>query len=157
MSGKKANLSSLDSLDKFQKNLLVFNEEILLSLSRVRREVAKRREMLEEKLPLRLTQEMKRCEQELSQAKQDIRNATTRTRKEEAALAKRRVDQKKRDLIDQMERVRRWKIKLPALVDKPGARLLKLKSFVVSDMSQAAELLKKHSETLDDYTRIQKG
>ena len=157
MSGKKANLSSLDSLDKFQKNLLVFNEEILLSLSRVRREVAKRREMLEEKLPLRLTQEMKRCEQELSQAKQDIRNATTRTRKEEAALAKRRVDQKNRDRIDQMERVRRWKIKLPALVDKPGARLLKLKSFVVSDMSQAAELLKKHSETLDDYTRIQKG
>ena len=157
MSGKQAKVGSLEALSHFHQSLLHFNEESLLILSSIRQELHRRNKKIRQDLPEQLRRELKQCEINISDLKQSARMASTTARKEECAALGRKERNRKRELEEREYKLKQWLQKMPALVDSHEANILKMKGFMVNDMSKAAETLKAQMEILEEYTRLNKG
>ena len=69
MSGKQAKITSLDEMKDFHQQLIIYSEETLSTLTRLRSENSKRVHFIENELPDRLRGEKKHWLEQQSQAK----------------------------------------------------------------------------------------
>ena len=145
---------TIEELERFRQQLLVFNEESLSSLQTVHSEVSKRRHFLEYELPAKLRHELTHWENKLEQANHEI-TSSSKVAQVAAMQCKRLALNKIAELEERLLMVKKWRQQLGQLLAEPEARLLKLKTFLINDMAKASAHLNEQQHILDEYTRIQ--
>jgi len=145
---------TIEELEHFRQQLLVFNEESLSSLQAVHSETSKRRHFVEYELPAKLRHEMAQWEKKLEQANHEI-SSSSKVAQVAAIQIKRTALNNISELEGRLQVVKKWRQQLGQLLAEPESRLLKLKTFLVNDMDKAVGLLNEQQQILDEYTRIQ--
>ena len=153
----QAKVSSVQGFENFHRKLLLFSEESLSTLNSIQCEIHRRVNIIENELPVRWQHRLQEGKEDMREAQNILRSANTASRRLEAEDVKQRAKKKIRHAEEKLEMIKKWNKKLPAVLPQPQSRLLKAKTFILNDLDKGSQLIKRHLETLDDYTRSEKG
>ena len=156
MSGQ-AKITSVESLERFYRTMLQFSEESLACLEKIRCEVIRRQQILDEKLPAKWNSELAKWKSKMKDARRDLNSSRTTTGRLEAEQLYRKAKGKVREAEEKLEKIKKWQTRLPNQLPESQARLLKLKTFLINDFEKGTHLIKSHAATLHDYTEIKES
>ncbi|MCH2209205.1 MAG: hypothetical protein MK132_25530 [Lentisphaerales bacterium] len=152
MSDHQAKVTSIETLDKFQKSTLLFTEEALCIFDSIRCEIQRYQNIINNEIPARINRTLFKWEEILKEAKIELSSARTQSGKV-AAEQKIRLAKSKIKLAEEdKQKIRKWQMKLPALLPTPVSILTKGKTFLVNDITKAATALQKYVHILEEYS-----
>ena len=153
MSENQAKVSSVESLENFQKSTLFFSEESLSIFDSVRCEIQRYQTMINSEIPARINHRIAKWQETLKEGKMELSTSRTQSSKVAAEQKIRLAKWKLKEAEEDKHKIRQWQMKLPAMLPTPVSILTKGKTFIVNDMNKAAASLKDHVQLLDEYTR----
>lgn len=153
MSDNQAKVSSVETLEHFQKSTLFFSEESLSIFDSIRCEIQRYQTMINSEIPARINHRIAKWQEILKEGKMELSASRTKSSKV-AAEQKIRLAKGKLKLAEEdKQKIRKWQMKLPAMLPTPVSILTKGKTFIVNDMNKAALALKSYVQLLEEYTR----
>lgn len=154
MSG--ANVTNLESLERFRSSLVLFLERAHLVLDEVSEEVKRTRIWLQTEQRLKLGQEMKRRERELEMLEQELFTARLSDLAQKKTGTQMQVNQKRRELReleDTLRKVAGWLRNFDSTVETEAKKAEKLRHHLDTDMSRAVTFLNEAIRQLGAYAR----
>ena len=89
----------------------------------------------------------------LKEGKMELSSARTQSGKVAAEQKIRQAKTKLKLADEDKHKIRKWQMKLPALLPIPISTLTKGKTFLVNDMHKAAVALQQYVQILEEYSR----
>jgi archaellum component FlaC len=151
----KANVASIEALDRFRSNLVVYLERVNSILDEVSEEVKRTRIWLQTEQKLKLTQEMKRRNRELEMLEAEMFSARLSSLKTAKTGAQMQINKKRREirsLEETMKAVAGWARNFDSTVEVEARKVEKLRFLLDSDMKHAVNFLSESIRLLDDYS-----
>ena len=151
---KEAKITSVEELEIFHKKMLLFTEESLAILEKIRCEINRRQQLLKNDLEPLWKREYTKWKVKMTDAHRQSNAQGVTSGRVGAAQMYRLAKEKAQNAQKKIELIKQWKSRLQHELAALQIRLLKLKLFVTSDFQRAAHLIKEHSDTLHQYTHI---
>ena len=152
MADNKAKVGSIELIDKFHKELLIFSEEALSVFDSIRCEIHRYKQLIENEIPARIQRDMRKWETLQKEAKMELSYSINSSKKLAATQKLRYSTTKLKEAQDKFDKIKKWQRQLPAILPTPVSTLTKGKTFLVNDMAKAANTLQQYLSILDDYT-----
>lgn len=153
MSDHQAKVSSVETLDKFQKSTHLFSEESLSIFDSIRCEVQRFQTMINNDIPAQINRQFVKWEEVLREGKMELSASRTQSSKVAAEQKIRHAKGKLKQAEEDKQKIRKWQMKLPAMLPTPISTLTKGKTFLVNDINKAANALQKYVQILEEYSR----
>ncbi|MDF1860906.1 MAG: hypothetical protein P1U87_11880 [Verrucomicrobiales bacterium] len=151
----KANVASIEALDRFRSNLVVYLERVNSILDEVSEEVKRTRIWLQTEQKLKLTQDMKRRNRELEMLEAEMFSARLSSLKTAKTGAQMQINKKRREirvLEETMRAVAGWARNFDSTVEVEARKVEKLRFLLDSDMKHAVSFLSESIRLLDEYS-----
>ncbi|MDB3939360.1 hypothetical protein N9406_00220 [Verrucomicrobiales bacterium] len=151
----KANVASVESLDRYRSNLVVFLERVSSILDEVGEEVKRTRIWLQTEQKLRVTQRIKMESRKLEMLEQEMftaRLSSLRTAKTGAQMQINRKRCEIRDLKDKLKAIAAWSRNYDSTVEVEARKVEKLRFMLDGEMKQAMSFLSESVRLLEEYT-----
>ena len=150
-------VTSLDALESFRADLIIFLSRALGAMDEVGDEVRRTRSWIHHDQRTHWENQIKKRRRVLDQAEQDYMSARLSALRDSTAGQKQAVLKAKRALAEAEEKlakVKAWIRNFDGCVDPLQKRLSGLRDFLDLDMPKAIAFLVQAQKTLDDYTQI---
>jgi hypothetical protein len=153
----KANVTSVEALESFRANLIVYLGKARPALEEVSDNVIRTRVWLESDRHVFWEREVRRRLQKLQDAQQALFSAEISSLREVSAAERAAVVKAKRALDeaeDKLKIVKRWIRDFANQVEPLAKKMEKLESVLVTSMPKAVAYLAQAVKTLDDYSGV---
>ncbi len=157
MSQGNSKVTSIESLERFHKAMIHFSEEGLSSLEKIRCEALRRIQYIETQLPAKWNAEHSKWKQKMKDAFRELNSSKTSAGRLAAEQLYRQAQSHIKKSEEKIELLKKWQKRLPMELPEYQSRLMKLKTFLVNDFEKKTNLIKKHANTLHEYSQIDKG
>ncbi len=157
---EKANVTSLEAIEDFRAQLLVYVNKARPALEEVSSDVLRLRLWLENDQRMALEAMVRRRRKELDQAQAALTSARMAIIKHETSaeqLAVTRARRKLEEAETKLKRVKYWDREFSTVVEPMAKQLEKLHTVLANDMGKAAAHLARVIHTLSRYADIQAG
>jgi len=151
----RAHVTSLEALERFRSQLVVFVERTNAVLDEVAEEVKRTRIWLQSEQRLHLEHEMKRRHRELEMLEQEMFTARLSNLQTAKSGAQMQIDQKRReirDLEETMKAVSAWLRNFDATVETEARKVEKLRHLLDYDGVKALRFLAEALRHLEAYS-----
>ncbi len=153
----RANVTSVEALESFRTNLIIYLSKARPTLEEVSDNVIRTRVWLETDRRIFWEKEVRRCAQKLQDAQQAVFSAELSALRE-VSSAERMAVQKAKRAFDQAEEklrtVKKWNRQFSSEVEPLARQLEKLQTVLVSNLPQAISYLREAVTTLDEYRSV---
>ena len=153
----KANVTSVEALEAFRANLIVYLSKARPALEEVSDDVIRTRVWLESDRRVFWEREVRRRLQKLQDAQQALFSAEISALREVSSAERMAVHKAKRALDEAEEKlkvVKRWIRDFGNQVEPLAKKMEKLESVLVTSMPKAVAYLAQAVKTLDDYSGV---
>lgn len=153
----KAHVTSLDSINAFRSDLLVYISKARPTLEEVSAEVLRRRMWLENEQRTHLEAELRRRARDLEQAQQALFSSRISNLREETAAEVQAVHRAKRALEDtdtKLRALKRWIREFDSRVQPVVKQLEKFHTVLSVDLPKAAAYLEQALRALEAYAEV---
>jgi len=154
---ERAHVTSVDALESFRANLIVYLSKARPTLEEVSSDVQRMREWLEGEQRTHWENEFRRRSRALEDAKQALFSSKL-SRLREASAAEQMAVQRTKRALDEAEgklrTLKQWKRVFDNRVDPLVKQMEKLHSVLAHDMVQAIAFLTQAIRTLDAYAKV---
>jgi predicted ATPase len=153
----RAHVTSVDALESFRANLIVYLSKARPALEEVSADVQRMRSWLESDRSTYWANEVRRRGQALQEAQQALFSAKLSTFREAGSVEQMMVHRAKRALDEadaKLRMVRQWNRVFDNRVGPLVKQMEKLHTVLAHDMAQAVAFLAKAIQTLDAYTDV---
>jgi len=151
---ERAQVTSLEALEAFRANLLVYLAKARAALEEADDQRLRTRSWLENDQRSHWERECRRLRRELEEAQQELFSAKLSRLRAESAVQVMAVERIKRALHaaeEKREQVRRWNREFGNRVDPLAKQLEQLHTFLTTDLAKAAAYLGNVQRTLETY------
>lgn len=157
MADQQANVTSLDALETFRSQLIVFLSKSKNSLDEVNEDVRRMRNWLQHDQRNRWQTEIKKRRRKLDEAQQALFSAklatfTSATTIQEAAVVKARRSM--RDAEEKLHDLKFWIRNFDSHVEPLARKLENLRQYLGNDMPKAVAYLTQTQKTLESYAEV---
>jgi hypothetical protein len=153
----QAKVTSLEALEKFRSNLIVYLERAKRALDEVSEEVMRTRIWLQDERREHWQREIRRRAKKLEEKQQELFSAELANLREPSEAERHAVVQARRALNEAQERfevVKKWNRQYASRVEPLAKEVDKLRDVIVSHMGKGVAYLTQTTKTLADYAGI---
>lgn len=153
---ERAHVTSMEALEAFRENLILFVSKARPTLEDVSAGVLRTRLWLQNEQRLQLENEVRRRGRELEQAQQALSRVRLSSLNQSSIIEQKAVQKARRALDDaeaKLKRLKQWNREFDSRVDPLVKQLEKLHTVLANDMLQANAYLMQAIKTLDAYSR----
>lgn len=150
----KANVASVEGLDRFRSNLVVFLERAGSILDEVGEEVKRTRIWLQTEQKMRVTQRIKMESRKLEMLEQEMFTARLSSLSTAKTGAQMQINKKRReirDLEDKLKAIAAWARNFDSTVEVEARKVEKLRFLLDGEMKQAMSFLAESIRLLEEY------
>lgn len=154
---EKAHVSSVEAIEAFRINLLLYLSKARPTLDEVSADVMRTRIWLEDEQRMHWENQVRRCRRELQEAQQALFSARLSSFRDESSAEQMAVHRTKRacDAAEEkLKIVKKWDRDFDGRVDPLVKQMEKLHTVLANDMVQALAYLAQVVKTLGDYAGI---
>jgi hypothetical protein len=154
---EKAHVGSLEALEAFRANLIVYLSKARPTLEEVSAEVMRTRLWLEEEQRSHWENEVRRRRRELQEAQQALFSSRLSSFREASAAEQMAVHRTKRDCEaaeEKLRMVKKWDRDFDNRADPLVKQMEKLHTVLAHDMVQAIAYLNQAIDTLSQYAKL---
>ena len=154
----QAKVSSLDALERFRANLIIFRTKAHRSLEMACDEVRRTQSWLQGTCRAHWDGEIRRRRKILEQAEADLHSARLTGMQESAAVKRAAVHKARRaveEAEEKMRNVKKWNQKFGSQADQLVKMLGPLRQIVEQDLPDGIAFLAQAQRTLEAYTEVQ--
>lgn len=155
---ERANVRSVDAIDAFRANLVVYLSQARPALEEISAEAMRTRVWLENDQRLQLEHQLLRRRKQLEEAQQGLFSARLGTLRKETAVEQMAFHKAKRaveETEDKLRVLKKWTREFDSRVQPLVKQVEKLQTVLTNDMVQAAAYLAQTIQTLAAYAELQ--
>ena len=159
MAAPRANVTSIESLDRFRASLLVFMERAKLVVDEVSDETNRTRRWLQSDQRIYWVRELKRRNQVLDEAQAQLLSAKISALGEAGHAHQKAVQRAKmavREAEDKLRAVKQWNQHFDSRVAPLTKQLGKLDNLIDGDLQRAAHFLEEAVRNLQEYAEVRR-
>lgn len=159
MAAPRANVTSIDSLDRFRASLLVFMERAKLVCDEITDETNRTRMWLQGEARMHWTRELKRRNQILDEAQAQLLSAKISALGEAGHSHHKAVQRAKmavREAEEKLRAVKQWNRHFDSRVAPLTKQLGKLDNLIDGDLQKAAHFLEEAVRNLQEYAEVRR-
>ena len=157
MADQQAKVSSIEALDTFRSDLIVFLTKSKGALDEVSEDVRRLRNWLEIEQTNRWQAEIKRRRRKLDEAQQELFSAKIATFTKATTLQEAAVIKARRSMYEAEEKLRtikKWIRNFDSHVEPLARKLEGLRQFIGNDMPKGVAFLSQAQRTLESYAEV---
>ncbi|MGV3757727.1 MAG: hypothetical protein ACO1QS_20285 [Verrucomicrobiota bacterium] len=154
---QQARVSSVEDLERFRSQLIVYLEKLTGAVDNVTDEVMRTRAWLENDRRLQLEGDLKRQAKVLEMAQQELfssRISNLQPSSLDRQMAVRKAKQKFDETMEKLTVLKKWNRQFESEVDPLAKQVEKLRTLLGTDMQDAVVFLTQAIKTLDEYARM---
>jgi len=151
----RANVTSVEVLERFRTQLMLFLERATISLSEVNEEVKRTRNWLQTEQKLNLQQERYKVSKKMELVESEFYSARLTNATERKAglqMQLRRLKQEVRDIETRLRAVQAWSRNFDSTVEVEARKVDRLQNMIDSDMKKAVQFLNEAATALHAYS-----
>ncbi len=151
----KANVTNVESLERFRSSLVIFVEKISVVLDEVSEEVKRTRVWLQSEQRMKLDHVMKRKQKELDMIQQELFTARMSNLANVKTGHKMKLNNKRREMREVEGKIRAvttWLRNYDSTVETEARKVDKLRHFIDTDMIRALHFLAEAVKNLHAYS-----
>ncbi len=154
---QNAHITSLDALETFRSQLIVYLEKLKAAVDDVSDDVMRTRVWLEHDQRLHLEGEVRRRAKVLEMAQQELFSSRISSL-EQSTLDRQLAVRKAKNALDEsmqkLTTLKQWDRRFESEVDPLAKQIDKMRTMLGTDMEQAVVFLTQAIKTLDEYARL---
>ena len=154
---QNAHVTSLDALETFRSQLIVYLEKLTAAVDDVSDDVMRTRVWLENDQRMHLEGEVRRRSKILEMAQQELFSSRISSL-EQSTLDRQMAVRKAKNALDEtMQKLtilKQWDRRFESEVDPLAKQIDKMRTMLGTDMEQAVSFLTQAIKTLDEYARL---
>lgn len=154
---QNANVTSLEALERFRSQLIIYLEKLTMAVDDVTDDVIRTRVWLENDQRLHLEGEVRQRAKVLEMAQQELfssRISSLEPSTLDRQMAVRKAKQKLDETMQKLTVLKKWNRLFESEVDPLAKQLEKMRTMLGTDMEQAVAFLTQSVKLLDEYARI---
>jgi len=154
---QNAHITSLDALETFRSQLIVYLEKLTAAVDDVSDDVMRTRVWLEHDQRLHLESEVRRRAKILEMAQQELFSSRISSLEQSTLDRQMAVRKAKNALDESMQKLailKQWDRSFESEVDPLAKQIDKMRTMLGTDMEQAVVFLTQAIQTLDEYARL---
>lgn len=152
-----ANVSSIEALEAFRANLIVYISKARPMLEEISAEVLRTRQWLESDRRAYWESQVRRRAKELEAARSELFTAGISVFRQKTAaevMAVRRAEHAMEEAVNKLHTVKKWIREFDSRVEPLARQLEKVSSIVANDLPKGVAYLAQASKTLDAYAAV---